>query len=237
MIDFLLTKNAAYCAADLEFSQDNMDALFEDLIQDKSVPNGVELCCLPDGATEPGDSFANRGEDRTAPVPVDSEGLVMEAVGYTVRERTPQDARNMKASAVAWCLDKKQFIKTQSGSKFMSDRDSNLLTYTFPNLNPWGIGGFYEPNRTESQHISFERQVKSLLLHHGGRFQKDPNFTYVCWNIIQKKEVNKHVHFRTNAKDHATVVKELEDMGPILTDLVKKWELNPNAKPSNKVAH
>ncbi|KAJ7211840.1 hypothetical protein C8J57DRAFT_1604712 [Mycena rebaudengoi] len=44
--------------------------------------------------------------------------LVMEAVGYTIGQWTPQDARNMKASAVAWCLDKKQFIKMQSGSKF-----------------------------------------------------------------------------------------------------------------------
>ncbi|KAJ7699721.1 hypothetical protein B0H16DRAFT_1212468, partial [Mycena metata] len=65
-------------------------------------------------------------------------------------------------------------------------------------------------------------------------FQRDPNFAYVCWNIIQKKEVNRHVTFRTNASCHASIVQEIEQMGPHLTDMMKKWELNPNAAPSNK---
>ncbi|KAJ7290044.1 hypothetical protein C8J57DRAFT_1164233 [Mycena rebaudengoi] len=114
-------ENAVYCAADLESSQENMDGLFEDLIQDVGVPSGIQLCCLPDWSAESGDGYADRGQDVAPPEPMDRDGLVMEAVGYTIGERTPQDARNMKASAVAWCLDKKQFIKMQSGSKFMSD--------------------------------------------------------------------------------------------------------------------
>jgi hypothetical protein len=44
----------------------------------------------------------------------------MEAIGYTVGERTPQDLRDMKASAVAWCPEKQNFIKMQSGSKFIT---------------------------------------------------------------------------------------------------------------------
>ncbi|KAJ7801440.1 hypothetical protein B0H13DRAFT_1511453, partial [Mycena leptocephala] len=64
--------------------------------------------------------------------------------------------------------------------------------------------------------------------------QKDLNFAYVAWNIVQKKEVNRHVAFRTNASEHANIVKEIEDMSPILTDLMAKWEFNPNAKPSNR---
>ncbi|KAJ7845494.1 hypothetical protein B0H14DRAFT_2584626 [Mycena olivaceomarginata] len=46
--------------------------------------------------------------------------FAMEAIGYTVGERTPQDLHDMKASAVAWCTDKQNFIKMQSGSKFIT---------------------------------------------------------------------------------------------------------------------
>ncbi|KAJ7021407.1 hypothetical protein C8F04DRAFT_972934, partial [Mycena alexandri] len=73
-----------------------------------------------------------------------------------------------------------------------------------------------------------------MLLQHDRSFQQDPNFAYVCWNIIQKKEVNKHVAFRTDASSQASIVHDIEEMTPILTDLMQKWELNPNAKPSNK---
>ncbi|KAJ7648174.1 hypothetical protein DFH06DRAFT_997279, partial [Mycena polygramma] len=71
-------------------------------------------------------------------------------------------------------------------------------------------------------------------MQHDRRFQSDPNFAYVCWNIIQKKEVNKHVQFRTDASHHASIVQEIDDMSPVLSDLIRKWELNPNAKPSTR---
>jgi hypothetical protein len=117
---------------------------------------------------------------------------------------------------------------------FITDRDPGLLTFTFPHLDPWGIGGFYEPNRTPDQHITFEHQVRNLLLQQDRTFQKDPNFAYVCWNIIQKKEINKHVTFRTDASSHASIVQEIEHMSSILADLMHKWELNPNTKPSTR---
>ena len=101
-------------------------------------------------------------------------------------------------------------------------------------MDPWGIGGFNEPNCSPDQRISFERQVKNLLLQHDGEFQKDPSFAYVCWNITQKKEVNKHVTFRTNAASHAETVAAIQEISPHLTDLIKKWELNPRAKASTK---
>ncbi|KAJ7902453.1 hypothetical protein B0H13DRAFT_1621378, partial [Mycena leptocephala] len=72
-----------------------------------------------------------------------------------------------------------------------------------------------------------------MLLQHDRSFQRDPNFAYICWNIIQKKEVNRHVAFRTDSTAQASIVGDIEQMAPILTDLMRKWELNPNAKPSN----
>jgi hypothetical protein len=222
----MLESNPWYRSAGIKFSPENLAQLLADPEEDIGVPVGVQLCCLPDEQAAPAEGYAGRESTWRGPVDygsLDPNTVVMEAVGYTVGERTPEDARTMKAAAVAWCLDKKQFIRMQSSSKFMSDRDPGLLTYAFPNRDPWGIGGFHEPNRTEEQHISFERQVRNLLLQHGGRFQDDANFAFVCWNIMQKKEVNKHVAFRTDAKEHATIVKDIEEMAPHLTDMIKKW--------------
>ncbi|KAJ7088627.1 hypothetical protein C8R44DRAFT_836058 [Mycena epipterygia] len=177
MINFLLSKNAFYVGADVTFSPENLAALFADGEGDVGIPNAVEVCCLPDSTLE-ADGYADRGAAVASQPHTD---IVMEAVGYTVGERSPKNLREMKALAVAWCLDKQNFIKMQSGSKFLSDRDPGLLT--------------------DSQRISFAQQVKNLLLQSDGTFQRDPNFAYVCWNIMQKAE---------------------------------KWELNPEAKASNK---
>ncbi|KAJ6582539.1 hypothetical protein DFH09DRAFT_1245965 [Mycena vulgaris] len=240
LINFLLNDNAFYAASGAIFSRENLDQLLGPEWEgcDTGVPCGVELCCLPVSNTSSMESYAERGNyaDHPSTVVGDPAELVMDAVGYTVDERSPEDYRKMKASAVAWCLDKKSFVQMQSTSKFMSDNDPGLLTFAFPNLDPWGIGGFNEPNRTPEQYISFEKQVKNLLFQHDGAFQKDPNFAYVCWNIIQKKDVNKHVSFRTNASSQAATVGEIHEMGPLLTDLNKKWEINPRAKASNRAA-
>jgi hypothetical protein len=122
----------------------------------------------------------------------------------------------------------------QGGSTLLSDRDPAMLTYVFPHLDPWGIVGFCQSNRTADQHISFERQVKNLLLQDNSPFQADPNFAYVCWNIIQKREVNKTASFCTNVKYQQTIVSELNDIGPTIPDLISKWEKNPMAKASNQ---
>ncbi|KAF8166600.1 hypothetical protein K438DRAFT_1616647, partial [Mycena galopus ATCC 62051] len=158
ILDFLINRNSFYAAAGVTFSQENLDAIFEGT-DDEGIPDGVELCCLPDSSLEP-DTYADRGTGTTAcapgmlnsspaPVPhcIDADNTVMEAVGYVVGERTPKDIRDMKASAVAWCLDKNNYVKMQAGSTFLSDRDPGFLTFCFPALDPWGIGAFHEPNR------------------------------------------------------------------------------------------
>ncbi|KAJ7720620.1 hypothetical protein B0H16DRAFT_1432312 [Mycena metata] len=195
MIEFLLTHNPQYMSSGVQFSQHNLDALFPET-DAAAFPSAIEICTLADGKDPIPASYADRGGTATnmADVEEDDGTLVLDAVGFTVGENTPRDHRDMKAGAVAWCLDKKNFIKMQTGSNFISDRDPGLLTFTFPALDPWGIGGFHEPNRTDQQHITFERQVKNLLLQHDRWFQKDPNFAYVCWNIMQKKKSKTWVH-------------------------------------------
>ncbi|KAJ6622481.1 hypothetical protein B0H10DRAFT_1788095 [Mycena sp. CBHHK59/15] len=109
-----------------------------------------------------------------------------------------------------------------------------MLTYKFPHLDPWGIGGFYEPLRTQEQQIPFEHLVHNLLRGHDGQFQRDPNFEYVCWNIIQKKAVNRNICFHTNASSQATIASEIKDIAPDLPELIEKWEINLHSPPSTK---
>ncbi|KAJ7119793.1 hypothetical protein C8R44DRAFT_544496, partial [Mycena epipterygia] len=241
LLDFLLANNPYYKEA-VEFSQTNLDDLLDPADEEagEGVPRGVELCCLPheSGLTAATEGYAQRGVPAGEPLEtpdVQAEvDIIMEAVGYTAGDRSPLDYQNMKAAALAWCLDKKKFIKMQSGSKFISERDIGMLTYTFPHLDPWGIGGFKEPMRSSAQQaLTFERQVRNLLLRDDTSFQQDPNFAYVCWNIMQKKEVIREVCFRTPAATQQTIAKEVQDVGPALNDLMQKWEKNPHAKPSS----
>ncbi|KAJ6601475.1 hypothetical protein B0H10DRAFT_2167437 [Mycena sp. CBHHK59/15] len=238
IIDFLLTENSMYLDAGVEFNDSGFDV---------AVPRGIELCCLPDSdATDPSmSSYTDRGHAISADIPgpapatydalqVPRDQIVMEAVGYTVGDSTPQNYDEMKASALAWCLDKKKYISMRTGSKFTSDREPGLLTFTFPRLDPWGIGGFNEPLCEKSQIISFERQLKNLLRHHDGSFQNDPMFAYVCWNIIQKKEVNRHIKFRTNTTHQSRMIADVMEMAPLLSDLMAKWEKNDHAKVTTK---
>ncbi|KAJ7699722.1 hypothetical protein B0H16DRAFT_1349049, partial [Mycena metata] len=149
MIDFLLTENAQYITSGVQYSKDNLDDLFPEDTEE-AFPSAVEICCLTDKVDPVPEGYAARGDKSahgTVHVEEDDGTLVLDAVGFTVGDNTPRDHRDMKAAAVAWCLDKKNFIKMQMGSKFMSDQDPGLLTFTFPALDPWGIGGFHEPNR------------------------------------------------------------------------------------------
>ncbi|KAJ7331460.1 hypothetical protein DFH08DRAFT_916481 [Mycena albidolilacea] len=227
ILDFLISKNAYYVSAGVQFSQSNLDELYREPVAE-GVLDAVELCCLPESTLDTR-GYADRGDnddmDSVAQKNTGGE-TVMEAVSYVVGEKSPRDLRDMKASAVAWCLDRNNYSCVQSGSKFLSDRDPGFLTYNFPHLDPWRIGGFNEPARTARQKISFERQVSNLLRQADGTFQKDPNFAY-------KTEVNRQISFRTPARQQAGIVADIQEMAPVITELIRKWEFNPNAKPSN----
>ena len=237
LLDFLLKRNLWYQSSGVEFSLENLNDLFteEDQDKDTAVPQAVELCWLPPwevGNAEGGNAdYTDRGE---AVCSGDSDEMVMEAVGYAAGDKTPQNYKIMKASALAWCLSRKKFIKMRGGTQLLSDRDPAMLTYLFPHLDPWGIAGFYQSTRTDDQQVSFERQVKNLLMQHESPFQADPNFAYVCWNILQKREVSKTASFRTNLEYQQTIVTELNEIGPTIPDLIAKWQKNPNAQPSNR---
>jgi hypothetical protein len=235
MIDFLLDNNALYGSAGVKFSQANLDDLFVPSAHgdDESVPHAVELCHLPPEVGDPLQMGTSGYVDRDANYVTSApEDIVMDSVAYTDGDDMPKSYYHMKASALAWCLARKKFLKMQSGTNLLSERDPGFLTYLFPHLDPWGIGGFCEPRRSKEQYISFGRQVRNLLLQDHMRFQDDAGFAYICWNIIQKREVNTHASFRTALSQQAHLAQELTAVADDLPDYITKWTNDKYAKPS-----
>ncbi|TFK57005.1 hypothetical protein OE88DRAFT_1709437 [Heliocybe sulcata] len=245
MLDFLISNNRWYREAGVNKSRVNIDMLVDsDNREDSGIPAGVEISHMTDEETQGLDSvtsgYASRGldgkerslqstqsEESNAEDAVGNR-LFMEAVGYTAGERRRGGYREMKSKALAWCLDKKKFIRVRAGSAFVDDRDPGLLSWMFPHLDPWGIGGFYEPCHSPEQHISFGTQVRQLLQQHDSHFQRDANFAY-------KREVSSTTSFRTDVGTHQEVAADLALLAPHFSRLMRKWEISPFVKADNVV--
>ena len=107
----------------------------------------------------------------------------MENVGYTSGDKSPVSYRDMKLRALSHCLNGGRFIRSQAGDTFVPDfHNPALLTWLFPHLDPWGIGGFHHPARVDP--ISMDEQLRYLLQRADGRFQRDPDFAFVYFNIL-----------------------------------------------------
>ena len=109
---------------------------------------------------------------------------------------------SMKACALAYVLDHKQFLNSQAGSKYINDNHLGLLAYLFPHLDPWGIGGFHHPSCQKTQRLSFDVQVRCLLRQYHSPFARDASFPFVCWNIMQKQAVSRNSFFSMKASAH-----------------------------------
>lgn len=235
MIEFLIEHNPWYSAGGTAFSQANFDDLFHprDGANDVGFLRAVDIAHLPVNISSTvGHDTATGYTDRNDVEELEGvDELLMEYVGYTEGDRTPQNYRQMKAVALAWCLDGKKFVRVRGTTALLDSRHPGLMTFLFPHLDPWGIGGFLHSARKKSQFISFERQVKNLLNHVDSLFEGDPNFAYICWNLIQKASVNQSICFRISRRSQQTLAQDLSYIGPALGELVAKWDRNPNAVP------
>ena len=205
IIQFLTSRNPLYRPDGLfaGFSQMNMDALFGPGTADvdEGVACGMEIAHLESNqAIEGATSSYVPGEDvqASAEVPQVVDELLMENVGYTASHATPQDDRKMQLKALSHCLRGGSFLSSQAGSRFVPEwNNPNLLSWLFPHLDPWGIGGFSDPRRTER--ISFEEQLRYLLTVDESPFRDDPDFAFVFFSIKQKHDVFTSSRFRVSA--------------------------------------
>ncbi len=232
IIEFLVAENPYY-ACDSTFhglSQENLDGLFEG-DHDSDVP-----CAMTVGFIENNDAIQGATADYTGrnedPVRIGTgDELLMENVGYTCGDDSPVSYQDMKMRALQHCIDGGRFIRSQSGDRFIPDFENpSLLTWMFPHLDPWGIGGFYHPNRAIK--LSMEEQVKYLLSIHDSPFEHDADFAFVCYNIMQKKKVCDSVHFKIKATQQRTVVNQLLNVDrELLARMIEATRTNPDYKP------
>ncbi len=244
MLEFLIDNNQWYQSAGISMSKDNINQLFEaGEINDCAIPHAVEIGHLPSdesynfniGYTEPigvTSDYTNRRQFQSS---AGEHDFLMEAVGYTANENSTQNYQKMKAAALSWCLDGKSFLQMRGSSNLIKDDDPGLMSFAFPHLDPWGIGGFNNPNRKPEQHIPFQRQVSNLLKQNDSPFERDPNFAFICWNIIQKAQVRQNSAFSIKAGSHREIVRELEELGPALDKLAEKWHTHPHAKAETEI--
>ncbi|KAG1743516.1 hypothetical protein EDB19DRAFT_1894737 [Suillus lakei] len=153
LIEFLIDNNPWYQKSGVAYSQQNMDALFDDvdLDIDCSVPTALEICHLPQ------DSEIALNHEANNITPGD---IVMEAVGFTQGDHSSQSREKMKLHALAYVLDQKCFLLSWTGADFVADNDPGLMPYLFPQLDPWDIGGFY--HLPVSQQESLARELKDI---------------------------------------------------------------------------
>ncbi|KAG9310604.1 hypothetical protein JVU11DRAFT_9169 [Chiua virens] len=144
--------NEWYQTDDVQYSEQNMRRLFPSA--DYGSDYGLLDCLQAEHSSGGKESEIHEFDWND-----DQYAIVMDNVAYTLGDHSPQSRDMMKAHALAYALDQKRFIRSQAGSSFINDIDVGFLSYLFPHLDPWGIGGFNHPGRAKNQRISFSAQL------------------------------------------------------------------------------
>lgn len=240
MVDFLIDKNPFYKKSEAfkGFSRENLDGLFhpDDKNTDEAIPFCVEIGYIPlsdavDAATA---DYAPRNDTSYDDHILNSE-MTMENVGFTDGDDSPESYMNMKAKALAHCLEGGSYLSSQSGGRFVPDFDNpNLLLWAFPHLDPWGIGGFH--NERRKKRLSLDEQLSHMLMSEDSRFEQDSDFAFVYYNIKQKKAVSENVQYKVPSGEHEHIIRDLLNVDlNILDDLQRKFKVDPLYRPDDEV--
>jgi len=236
MISFLLAHNGHYQLSDgLQFSQSNLDALF-DQGEDEGLASSVHVGHLPhndavEGATS---DYTPRNIDLESLHSTVDDEILMENVGYTDGDDSPASYHAMKEAALRHCLQSKPFLVSASGASPLPDYNNPaILTWLFPHLDPWGIGGFHHPGR--ARRLSMEEQVSHLLKTADSPFERDPEFSFVFFNVLRKSMVSKSLRFCTPQATHRLIVQNLMSINPeVLIQMNKLCKDDPRFKPETE---
>ncbi|KIM73162.1 hypothetical protein PILCRDRAFT_81367, partial [Piloderma croceum F 1598] len=237
MADFLLTHNQFYekSTAFKGFSQENLDSLFH--VDDKHSDEAV-LFCMEIGHIPWNEAIEGATADYTPcnEMPYEhavSDQLVMENIGFTSGDETPESYLAMKSRALTHCLEGGSYISSQSRSRYVPDFDNpHLLSWAFPHLDPWGLGGFHNENRKKK--LTLDEQLSHLLMTEDSRFERDSDFAFVYYNIKQKKSVYENVRYKVPIGRHEEIIRELLDVDVRdLDDLQRKFKTDLLYRPVN----
>lgn len=237
MLRFLVENNPYYREAGLQFSQRNLNAICSGPWflpdSDVGIPSTTDIQFFPRGSDAA--RAVNSGYDECgAEAWIPADETFTEVTGYTNIVADGGGHISSKAKALQWCLDHRPFVTIRSGNKLFPDRDPRMMTFVFPHLDPWGIGGFNHPSRSSAAALSMDAQVRNLLMLYDSPFERDPNFAYVCWNAIQKLEASRSVQFKTQTSNLERLSKEIREHADIITDMNENWISNPTREPTSR---
>lgn len=244
ILRFLVENNPYYRDANVSFSQRNLNALCSGPGflpgEDVGVPSTLEVQYLPFGdATAEAVNSGYEADERNDFLIPESESYT-EVTGFSNTVSKGDGHQSSKVRALQWVLDHKPYIAVQPGSKLFPDRDPRMLTFVFPHLDPWGIGGFNHALRSGDAIISMQHQTRNLLMRYDSPFERDPNFAYVCWNAVQKLEAARSLQFRTQASNLTYLADEISQNKTVIEDMNERWmrdeKLTPTSRQERRVA-
>ena len=162
LANFLVQHNPWYRST-VTVNEGNIVDLYEGAME-RALPDAIDIAYLNT------QSLLNEQQDYR-PAYIDKfrdegviDSLAIDAVGYTAGDHSLCNFRQMKAATLAHCLDGHRFVRVQSGTAVVNEQDPAFMTWTFPQLDPFGIGGFNHPDRREHNKLSFAHQLCNLLL-------------------------------------------------------------------------
>lgn len=216
------------------FDEQRLEELFskEDSDKDEAVPFCMEIGHVPlgegiDGATA---DYTPRNQSLS-----NTTGeILMENVGFTSGDESPESYVDMKAAALKHCLNGNLFVSSGSGNRYVPDFDNpSLLSWAFPHLDPWGIAGFHHSKRKIK--LSMDEQLSHMLQLDDSRFEKDSDFAFVYYNIRQKKTVYENIRYKVPAYRHQDIIGELLKVDPdLLESLQSKFKSDPMYQPQTE---
>ncbi|PPQ76867.1 hypothetical protein CVT26_001487, partial [Gymnopilus dilepis] len=178
LLQFLKDNNPHYSPGEhLSYSQENIDAI-HDSDEGADVPNNVAIGHLADYGTidNINADYTPRNEEEWIPAN-EVEDLMMENVGYTDGDSSPEAYNAMKILALQRCMSGKPFVVSGTGNRLLPDfNNPRILTWLFPHLDPWGIGGFHESRRKIK--IGMREQLCHMLNSSDTSFVRDPELAF-----------------------------------------------------------
>lgn len=233
MIAFLLEHNSHYRPSEtFGYSEENLNSLFDNF-EDEAFPSGVHVGYMPrNDAVETTVADYTRRNDVEDGQEDGFDEILMENVGYTEGDDSPAEYLRMKAIALERCLSGKPFIASGTGVEILPDfKNPSILTWLFPHLDPWGIGGFNHPGRVTR--IGLQEQLRHLLMVDSSPFQRDPEFAFVFYNVCRKALVSESIAFSVSSGMHKSIARRLLSIDPgVLTTLETECRKNPFYRPT-----
>jgi hypothetical protein len=145
-------------------------------------------------------------EDESANMPFKS--IVIADVGNNA------SARELTAAALKHVRRKKEgFVVLPHDARFANEFDNPaLFPSCYPTLFPYGVAGFEESSRNFT--VGFHSHVKHLLSLGDERFRVHQSFLFTAFNILQRRDMLRSVHFKTRHSWFQDVAAKLSSISP-----------------------